>query len=834
MPSTHCFPLTNPGRRRNNEDYVAYFEPTDSQELKTSGSLYIVADGVGGAARGERASQFATQKVLFDYFEHPQAGLDPGERLRQAMETANQEIFAYAEENYTRMATTMVAAAILGNSLYVANVGDSRAYLIRDGVATQITRDHSMVEEMVRHGEMTAAEARASRNKNRITRSLGGEPRVSVDVFPPIALKVGDKLLLCSDGLTRYALPEDLVAMTAEGTPEDVAQRLVSFALQRGAADNVSVLPVFYLGVDPSAPTVRIPRPRDIDWETLATDQGLDRKGRGTRRRKSGLARYGLWAALTLALLVVGGVTVYIVFSHGFSAPTAQPSPVAVPQEGPVPNEDPAETSPPSTVPEPPSIAGNGLGGEWLQALEPISVGSVERLTRHEFLVAARPFAAFAFGPDGRTLATASNDQFIRVWDLATGGEHKTLNSGEATFTIVRFVPGQNTLVSGEADGTVRLWQMDSPGSGDFEELFKQQRAVVSLDAFISTRTRKPVVVASDGVTIVLWDPWLRPEAPEKIYVSSQAVDLVVFTQDGNRVAHFSDFGDPGSGTHVPVVDLWNWDNRDEGYFYETGNSYTDPDAFIITGIAFSQDGASVAFAGPGSSVWLAGVEDPQEESKRRDPPLEPLPDPLGAGFRGTVTALAFSPDGSLLAAGDDTGKVHVWNVGERKYSHALEAHAGELLALAFSPDGKLLASAGADGKLVLWYAGEQTISGGADEEASTEPVSPPPPDSEPKMKVMANCPYPRGLNIRRIAGKWDKDNKEIDMLGSVLVEEVILTGKTQRAIYDYDENDQPLFETWLEIEFQDVEGNDLTGWIILDPCLTIDQHVREELGLTE
>ena len=271
MADTQSISLSDLGRRRhNNEDFAAYFEPTDAVELKESGSLYIVADGVGGAAKGERASQFAAQKVLYEYYQQPE--LDPGERLRNIIEHVNDDIHTYAEENSTRMATTIVAAVVRGGLLYLANVGDSRAYLIRAGEVKQLSRDHSLVGEMVAHGEMTEAEAMASKIKNRLTRSLGGDPEVHVEVYNPLPLKAGDKILLCSDGLTRYALREDIYKMTQEGTPEEIAKRLIQFANGRGGVDNISVVVVAYQGSEVLEPTIRIDRPVIVDdLETYLT-----------------------------------------------------------------------------------------------------------------------------------------------------------------------------------------------------------------------------------------------------------------------------------------------------------------------------------------------------------------------------------------------------------------------------------------------------------------------------------------------------------------------------------------------------------------------------------
>ena len=268
--------LTDQGRKRpHNEDFVEFFEPDDLDELRLSGNLYIVADGVGGASKGERASQYAAQKVLYEYYRYPE--MDLGERLRQAFRLAGNEIYHYAEESerFMQMATTMVAAVIRGDTLTIANVGDSRAYLIRDGLIQQITRDHSFVGEMVRDNQMSEAEARRSRNKNRITRSLGGELNVKVDVFSDIALQPGDKILLCSDGLTRYTTSQNLQELTDLGEPEEIVQRLVDFANRSGGVDNISALlvevgqPVTETELAMLTPRGQAPTP--VDWEKMDT-----------------------------------------------------------------------------------------------------------------------------------------------------------------------------------------------------------------------------------------------------------------------------------------------------------------------------------------------------------------------------------------------------------------------------------------------------------------------------------------------------------------------------------------------------------------------------------
>lgn len=346
--------LSDRGRRANNEDFAAFFEPEDFEELKERGCLYIVADGVGGAAQGERASQFAAQKVLYEYYQP--SSLQPPEHLRDIMERVNGDIHAYALDNHTRMATTMVAAIVREGMLHVANVGDSRAYLIRGGIVTQINRDHSIVGEMMAHGEMTEAEAMASKIKNRLTRSIGGEPEVTVDVYPPIQLKNGDKILLCSDGLTRYALREDIAKMTAQGTNEEIVQRLIQFANENGGADNISVVFASYQSTSESAPTLlHIARPKPVDLDVLVTQPGELTKIRPKKRQPMlTIALIVLFFGIVVASWLVGGMLVRM-WSPPL-APTGTATPALILPSAPNPQIDPLlpmETPTPTQTPVP-------------------------------------------------------------------------------------------------------------------------------------------------------------------------------------------------------------------------------------------------------------------------------------------------------------------------------------------------------------------------------------------------------------------------------------------------------------------------------------------------
>ena len=315
------FHLIDIGRKKkNNEDYVTCLVPEKGQDTAASGSLFVLADGVGGASLGEVASKYAADLVLHEYYKN--SSMPPAERLVQSFKKASRDIHQHAEENghYTKMATTMVAAAVYNNKLIVANVGDSRAYLIRDGQALQITKDHSVVAEMVRNGTMTKEEAQISSIRNRLSRSIGGEAKVTVDVFNPILLEIGDKILLCSDGLTRYASPDDLVKMTAEGTPEKAAQRLIRFANHQGGADNISVVLVEV--VQTAAPrkadaTEFDKAPRLANWQ-----EADDFTGQGTSQEKKKLpvVAIGITTFFLLVVIISGTLLLKDTIKVGFSA----------------------------------------------------------------------------------------------------------------------------------------------------------------------------------------------------------------------------------------------------------------------------------------------------------------------------------------------------------------------------------------------------------------------------------------------------------------------------------------------------------------------------------
>ncbi len=228
--------------RDHNEDYYGFFEPDGEGLLTTKGRLFVVADGMGGHAAGEVASQIAVKTIGKIYFSVG-ANVDIAEALRTSIEAANGEIIDEARKNPEKegMGTTVSALSLVGNSAVVANVGDSRTYHIRDNDITQISHDHSWVMEQVRAGELTPEQAENHPYGNVITRNLGSKTTVEVDTFGPIDVMADDIFLLMSDGLSGLVKDDELLALATSFPPKKAAEKMVALAKKRGGHDNITI-----------------------------------------------------------------------------------------------------------------------------------------------------------------------------------------------------------------------------------------------------------------------------------------------------------------------------------------------------------------------------------------------------------------------------------------------------------------------------------------------------------------------------------------------------------------------------------------------------------------
>lgn len=244
--------------RERNEDRCLAGIPTSAALRAERGRLFVVADGMGGHAAGDVAAQAVVDTVRDAYY-HAGRWTDPARQLRWALRCANLAVREAAREaGHQGMGAAVVAVAVLGRHAVVAHMGDCRVYLIRAGAPRRLTADHSWVQERITAGAITAAEAKHHPYRNMLTRAIGAtsaaEPESSA-----LPLRLGDLLLLCSDGLWGQVTDEELAAV-ATAAPDATAAviALIDLALDRGAPDNVSAIVVRVVGPVTDVPTERL------------------------------------------------------------------------------------------------------------------------------------------------------------------------------------------------------------------------------------------------------------------------------------------------------------------------------------------------------------------------------------------------------------------------------------------------------------------------------------------------------------------------------------------------------------------------------------------------
>ena len=229
---------TDKGRKRNNNQDSIFISDTPVGPLP---NLYIVADGMGGHAAGDFASRYAISVVID--FVRKSTVVNPISLLRRALVYASNELFKEADKDKDKMGmgTTMVAAVVMDKKLYVANIGDSRLYQINDDIK-QITMDHSLVEELIRSGQLERNKGRNHPEKNIITRAMGSRDEAMPDFFE-INISEGDKILLCSDGLSNMVEDDEIKDIIQDNSSlDDAVSSLISRANYYGGNDNISVI----------------------------------------------------------------------------------------------------------------------------------------------------------------------------------------------------------------------------------------------------------------------------------------------------------------------------------------------------------------------------------------------------------------------------------------------------------------------------------------------------------------------------------------------------------------------------------------------------------------
>ncbi len=297
MTTLRAAAVTDVGRvRTNNQDWVL---ATDS--------LFAVADGMGGHAGGEIASRTAIESLQQAFETDRTSG-----GLAEAVRRANLAVWerSRADADLRGMGTTLTAAAVVSNQggdrLALVNVGDSRAYLFQSGELIQLTADHSLVEEMVRSGELTADEAAVHPHRHILTRALGVDPDVDVDTSE-VTPKAGDRLLLCSDGLVNEVAESEITGvLTRTENPDDAAHQLVQLARAHGGSDNITVVVVDVVDWERAVPA-RAPEARAAEAPPSpgpAPSPGDARAVQGEAEHRRFTPRFTFRVALFVLLLI--------------------------------------------------------------------------------------------------------------------------------------------------------------------------------------------------------------------------------------------------------------------------------------------------------------------------------------------------------------------------------------------------------------------------------------------------------------------------------------------------------------------------------------------------
>lgn len=236
--------LSDLGRvRQGNEDYLGHATPAETSRIRSHGWLFVLADGVGGQDCGEVASRTAVDSMVNGFLQAP-AGEPHGGLLASLVQKANKGVIDAGHElggAAARMATTVVACALRYNRAVIAHVGDSRCYLTRKGQTSILTRDHTVAQEHVRLGLLSANEVQNAETRHVLSRCLGGELIVAPEINEHEVF-AEDVLLLCSDGLHNSVTTTEVAAVTGHGADLSVAaKRLVDIANQRDGSDNISL-----------------------------------------------------------------------------------------------------------------------------------------------------------------------------------------------------------------------------------------------------------------------------------------------------------------------------------------------------------------------------------------------------------------------------------------------------------------------------------------------------------------------------------------------------------------------------------------------------------------
>jgi len=366
--------LTDVGRTRDHNEDSYGIEP--GNERAASGALFVVCDGIGGFESGEIASELAVKTILRTVGARP--GEPPDQLLRSAFRDANQAVL---KKGRGKIGTTGVAALFGNASVVLANVGDCRAYLVRDGQPRQLTRDHSFVAEQIAAGMLTEAQARQSSYRHVITRAIGQRPDLEVDIYHE-PLRRDDVIVLCSDGLHGQVEPNEIALAVTRVPLDEACRALVRLANERGGPDNITVVAIRVEHIEQAEqtfekPTTRLEAadavPAHGPTGTARLDAASARTRGSSRPRRTSMEAYRadqayrthaapagsaarsflLWMAglLLLAALLIGGYVYFVADGAGRLAPASIDVPAGAPPTQTPPGALPTTTLVPTPSP---------------------------------------------------------------------------------------------------------------------------------------------------------------------------------------------------------------------------------------------------------------------------------------------------------------------------------------------------------------------------------------------------------------------------------------------------------------------------------------------------
>ncbi|HEY0607064.1 MAG TPA: protein phosphatase 2C domain-containing protein [Herpetosiphonaceae bacterium] len=689
---------TDVGRSRQgqpNQDSFGVYEDycNDQERLAAKGKLFVVADGMGGAAGGREASRIAVEVLFHSYYADPDADIVAG--LGRALQAANAKIHQHGltHPELRGLGTTIVVAVIRGNTLVVANVGDSRAYLLRQEQLYQLSLDHTAVQEQVREGLLTPEEGATHPRRHVLSRNLGFRPKADPD-FDTQTLRKDDLILLCSDGLWGTVEDDEIAAVLGQTDCETAVDTLINLANERGGPDNISGIVIHVAGVEqlPVAPVTDSDGQAAQQHETVALEpiasqitdsstieSAAMRPAPASIERPAAAVdavqplpsrRMWLTGVAVIALVLLGAAVYGIASMLGFPAnprTALDPPRAAVTSSSPpISSQGAAATLPNQTSAITAAITPTATLRPTPTALPPTPTATLRPTptsllptptTRPPTPAPSRPPAlssspigtmilrpgaaqTAALSADGQLLATGSSNGSITLWRTEDKIEQVSFMvkdvSGLRTIHSLAFSADNKLLAAALDNGTVQLWEIPA-----------------------EIKTNAPC-------RCLMGDPLIFPDAGQAL---KDPVLSVVFASDKHLTIASRD----------GIVKLWDIGSRQETPLKST--------QYDVHDIAVSADGATLAVVDTQGKLHV--TEQDIDTSQR-----------YTAG--AAITHVAVSENGQTLAvvgSASDKDNVTVWH-NQKVVPTEIN---GAIASVALSSSGRYLTVALQEGE-VKWF----------------------------------------------------------------------------------------------------------------------------------